>query len=64
MERRLPPNHCPTVPPDQLRHGQAPLIAGEIPTAPLYYPDIRRMGAASGKWEQHQADGQQLGWEQ
>jgi hypothetical protein len=64
MERRLPPNHCPAAPPDQLRHGQAPPIAGEIPIAPPYYPDLRRMGAASGGWEQHQADGQQLGWEQ
>ena len=63
MERRLPLNHCSAARPDHPRHGQPLPSAGEIPIAPPYYPDIRRMSAAGG-WEQHQVDRQQLGWEQ
>lgn len=63
MDRPLPPNQHTTARPDQLRHGQAASSIREIPTAAAYYPDIRQMEAAGG-WQQHQVDGQQLGWEQ
>jgi hypothetical protein len=63
MDRPLPPNRYPAAPPDQPRRGQAASSAGEITTAPPYYPDIRQMGAVGG-WQQYQVDGQQLGGEQ